>query len=483
MTVVAHPIPALYFWARPAMPMQEIGTVRLSSWKAIAAYLGKDVRTAIRWERTRGLPVCRPPGEGRSSVYALTTEIDSWLNEQPRRNPPPDGEDRLGGKSVPTQSAQAISLPPADARRSSPRRYWIAAGVVLAASFIGALAYHHLRALAASPTRATFTTDSIQAWDDHDHLLWEHRFNRLLAPWSRESNMLQSPDTKNRSLIVDLTGDGQREVLAVAVYPRADSSDDVGEQVLYCFGSTGKLLWSDEPKTVLTLGTKRYEAPWVPKQIVVSDEPGAKTIWVNEVDPVWGKSFIARLDRSGHSSIQFVNSGEIATMQRIHTARGPMLWIAGFNDEYDTASLAIMRDTQEFASSPQTPGTHFACRECRPGEPLAYLVFPRYDVSTAAHNPNNKIFSITSTANVVELHQKEISDDDQIIYDFDKSDFNQPLRVAYSSSFWPNHSRLESDGFLNHKLANCPDRLHPPPVRRYQDGEWKEIAVTTSPRD
>ena len=30
---------------------------RLESWKEIAAYLGRDVRTAQRWERLGGLPV------------------------------------------------------------------------------------------------------------------------------------------------------------------------------------------------------------------------------------------------------------------------------------------------------------------------------------------------------------------------------------------------------------------------------------------
>jgi len=32
---------------------------RLESWKEIAAYLGRDVRTAQRWERLGGLPVHR----------------------------------------------------------------------------------------------------------------------------------------------------------------------------------------------------------------------------------------------------------------------------------------------------------------------------------------------------------------------------------------------------------------------------------------
>lgn len=52
---------------------------RLDTWKEIAEYLNKDVRTVIRWEKERGLPVHRAPGVKRSAVYAWPSEIDLWL--------------------------------------------------------------------------------------------------------------------------------------------------------------------------------------------------------------------------------------------------------------------------------------------------------------------------------------------------------------------------------------------------------------------
>lgn len=51
---------------------------RLESWKAIAAYLNRDVRTAKRWEVREGLPIHRHQHESRSSVYAYPREIDLW---------------------------------------------------------------------------------------------------------------------------------------------------------------------------------------------------------------------------------------------------------------------------------------------------------------------------------------------------------------------------------------------------------------------
>ena len=57
------------------------GSARLKTWKEIAAFLGRDERTAKRWEATRALPVRRMPG-GRSTVYAETRELEDWLRAE-----------------------------------------------------------------------------------------------------------------------------------------------------------------------------------------------------------------------------------------------------------------------------------------------------------------------------------------------------------------------------------------------------------------
>lgn len=51
---------------------------RLDSWKEIAAYLRRDVRTVQRWERREGLPVHRHQHEQLGSIYAFIEEIDAW---------------------------------------------------------------------------------------------------------------------------------------------------------------------------------------------------------------------------------------------------------------------------------------------------------------------------------------------------------------------------------------------------------------------
>lgn len=72
---------------------------KLDSWKEIADYLGRDVRSAQRWERTRGLPVYRVPGAKVGGVFAYTRELDEWLH-------------RGRGEAVSENAAEAISLAP-----------------------------------------------------------------------------------------------------------------------------------------------------------------------------------------------------------------------------------------------------------------------------------------------------------------------------------------------------------------------------------
>jgi hypothetical protein len=55
---------------------------RLDSWKEIAGYLRRDVRTLQRWEQTKGLPVHRLPGGKLPRIYALKSELDAWWNSR-----------------------------------------------------------------------------------------------------------------------------------------------------------------------------------------------------------------------------------------------------------------------------------------------------------------------------------------------------------------------------------------------------------------
>jgi hypothetical protein len=70
------------------VPMAEAAEIRtqrgtLHSWKEIASYIRRVVRTIQRYEVLIGLPIHRPAGTSRSAVMAFSDEIDAWLRRAP----------------------------------------------------------------------------------------------------------------------------------------------------------------------------------------------------------------------------------------------------------------------------------------------------------------------------------------------------------------------------------------------------------------
>ncbi len=58
-----------------------MGTV-LNSWKEIATYLNRGVRTAQRWEHSHHLPVHHVGSGKRAPVFAYASEIEAWRLKQ-----------------------------------------------------------------------------------------------------------------------------------------------------------------------------------------------------------------------------------------------------------------------------------------------------------------------------------------------------------------------------------------------------------------
>ena len=99
-----------------------MSVVRLDSWKEIAAYLNRDVRTVQRWEKQEGLPIHRHLHDERSSAYAFANEIDDWLKHR-------------------AEQGDTEKLP----ARRKPLSWW-PAGVALAAMASGIVIWAFLRA-------------------------------------------------------------------------------------------------------------------------------------------------------------------------------------------------------------------------------------------------------------------------------------------------------------------------------------------------
>jgi len=82
----------------------------LNSWKEIATYLGRGVRTVQRYEREHQLPVRRTGHKSRSSVLALSKDLDDWLRRTRLQNPEPTTTEVLRNRNLLEKHQRAIRM-------------------------------------------------------------------------------------------------------------------------------------------------------------------------------------------------------------------------------------------------------------------------------------------------------------------------------------------------------------------------------------
>jgi len=111
---------------------------RLDSWKEIAAHLHRDVTTVQRWEKREGMPVHRHQHDRIGSVYAFSSELDTWVQSRRLRL---EEEDKEGAPETLTE-AESDSEPKEipRARRWSKKSWLVLAatfGIVLIVASVG----------------------------------------------------------------------------------------------------------------------------------------------------------------------------------------------------------------------------------------------------------------------------------------------------------------------------------------------------------
>jgi TolB-like protein/tetratricopeptide (TPR) repeat protein len=135
---------------------------KLDSWKEIAEYLGREVRTVQRWEKIESLPVHRHGHQKRATVYAYAGELDDWFKRrQPKDDPeadaafvpepePADNDDDAGAAApsaaeTPSSGLQART-PAQTIAPPAPRPRKLLPSILIYAAILGALALGVYRA-------------------------------------------------------------------------------------------------------------------------------------------------------------------------------------------------------------------------------------------------------------------------------------------------------------------------------------------------
>jgi hypothetical protein len=89
---------------------------RLDSWKEIASFLGRGIRTVQRWEREEQMPVRRLGHAKRGTVYADPAELSAWwesrrLTPAAATSPPPSSSNATAGLVRVTETTTVTGFP------------------------------------------------------------------------------------------------------------------------------------------------------------------------------------------------------------------------------------------------------------------------------------------------------------------------------------------------------------------------------------
>lgn len=247
---------------------------RLDSWKEIAAYLNRNVRTLHRWERDEGLPVHRHQHKELGSVFAYKSELDAWFSA------------RSADPAVSAQHDRAASAPSS--------RLAVALGLATAVVVIGAISYivvsrsHWLAQGASEIHRLELVSSSLGL----------HR-SPSLSPDGRTVVFVSDRGGTSQAWIKSLVGGGPIQLTFHEEPVARPRWSRVGDQIVYSLQGRG--IWSVPP-----LGGK-------PRQLI---DDG----WNPEISPdgrmlVFERRFsiwVANSDGTNPRQLRTLKSGYIA---------------------------------------------------------------------------------------------------------------------------------------------------------------------------
>lgn len=423
---------------------------RLDSWKAIAAYLGRDAGTVRRWERSRGLPVHRVPGGKGASVFAYTAEIEAWLKSAAQESPDSDAAD--------VEPAIENDATPVSSRRPM----WVAAAVV--AVIVAVAGWQMQRPRALAPDIQVHLDESTMAATDGDgRELWSHRldenYRHIKTDVSEAVRVLRGADPRVYFLTAQRIG-------------RADNAADGGEFTLLSSEGTPRFTFRFFDN--LHFAGKYYGAPWAMTAFSVLESAPAR-LAVAAHHWVWSPSMIAILDETGKRLGTYASHGWIEQLQWLAPDR---LAFAGFLESKNGGMVGVLDPSQLDGQSPEDPGSPHHCQNCGDNPPIALAAMPRSEVNRVTQSRFNRAILektgdrlIGRTIEVPPVDGQGAAD---AIYEFTSS--LELISASYSQRYWEIHDRLQAEKKLDHGRDQCPDRNGPRMIHRWsREHGWREV--------
>jgi hypothetical protein len=423
----------------------------LTSWKEIAVYLGRDVRTCLRWEKNFGLPIHRLyPASEKSRVFAYRDELSEWLHQS------------------------RTSRPHSHGIYSQPFRRLLFLSVLF--SGIGATALLFFLFVwpgrgPKEPANFTIKGSALAILDDAGKILWRYETGlenlcgeeayRSHFQFKRRDHTAQLPYL----LIKDLNHDGRREVLF-----SLQTQDETGEGEVLCFDRKGRPLWRFRAGRQMKYGDKTYSGDYRTHGLLAEDlnaDAELEIIVLSVHRPSWPCQF-ALLDSGGNLKGEYWNAGYFNDVACVDLNGDGIKEIVagGNNNECGRGCLAIFDSSSIFGGSPQD-GPDFRCPELKPGSELFYILLPRTDVDLVENYPVDGVVTVDVLENRRIQAKTSLTD---LYYQFSFSFYGKD--VILSHGFIQAHEKARLEGKIR-SLLNSEYELNLIEGIRYWDGaKW-----------
>lgn len=437
------------------MPAQPAASDRLDSWKAIAEYLGRDVATVRRWEKSQGLPIRRVPGGQGRSVFAFRVEIDAWLTSaahvsaSPPVLPPPPQHAGITDAAAPW--------------RPGPRAVLATLASLFVLSAAGLLVLSGEPHDADSPPVVELTPAAVILRNGDGVERWRRTFDdgamAIYAPGRPEGAVTQMA-----------AGDG---FIVSMSYSETRQSDSAQSGQLLWLAPDGQTKRRFQWRASLPFAGETFTDPWAMSDYRLHPALGADRIAVAAHHFKWWPSIVSVLDARWERRQTFVNAGWI---ERVLWLTPDRLLIAGYSNARQGGVLAILNTEAMTGQSPPA-GSRYHCNDCGPSSAVRYIVLPRSELNRVLAEPFNRATTQVASGRIIASTlevQSEHGHAPEALYEF-SFDLDL-LSAAYGDRYWEKHLALEASGRLDHPRERCPERFGPLSIEVWDAGSgWRTI--------
>lgn len=339
---------------------------KLETWGEIATYLGVEVRTAQRWEKRLGLPIVRL--EGSQAVYCYSDHLDAWRQSREQAPRPPEP-----------------MVPAAPFTRFSTAQFAFIAVIVVGVAAVAWSSVHPKRG--PHPVNLVLEGNRLIATDRSGSPVWDYDFDSPTGAADIRYRF-NLPKWWER---VDIDADGVDELLVLVRHPTREIDQ---REALYCFTLDGRLRYRVIPEINMMFESRSFSGPWRFWDFEVVPED--RSLWVVVESAPWWPSAALRIDEHGGVSVRYVQPGLMQALKSIRRGDKAYVLAGGINNEFHSASLAMLDPQAGPASAPEKGSGEFTCRNCPSGKPLSYLLFEQSPLNVAEGHPYNQTISISS---------------------------------------------------------------------------------------